>query len=290
LLQATRKKLGEYLRLLEDFKEGIRVRSDPEYLLEPDVLSDAKRFNEYIGLPLHPRTGLPTQLYDYQYDILNATERSIIIVKSRKIGISEVAIRRFAQRCFTSYAGYQVLFVSQSEEFAIRLMRRFQALLMDSPLGEEIEESNQTYTRFRNGCEAFSRPTSAKALRSFERCKAILLDEAAHFGRTDDYELYAAVRPSIINTQGDIMIVSTPNGRRGFFSSIYFGDDSFRKFELPYTVAPDLIDPSELERDRKSLGNLFAQEYMCSFESPGLAAIEGSLISECEVLETVQKW
>lgn len=285
--QATRKRLDEYCARLEAFKSPATEASD-DY--NPAVFNDPRLFNKFIGLPVHPRTGEPTELYPYQYEVLSAEDRSIIVAKSRKIGISEVALRRFAQRSFTSYAGYQVLFVSQSEEFAIRLMRRFQNLLDFSPLRDEVVLSTQCYTRLKNGCELFSRPTSAKALRSFDRCKAILMDEAAHFSRKDDYELYAAVRPSIVNTRGDIMIISTPNGRRGFFPAIFFGDDTFRKFTLPYTVAPDLIDPEELERDRKSLGNLFAQEYLCSFESAGMAAIEGDLISKSEELAAVEEW
>lgn len=55
-------------------------------------------------------------------------------------------------------------------------------------------------------------------------------------------------------------------------------------------MAPDLIDPDELEKDRKSLGSLFAQEYECSFESNYLSAIEASLISECEQLDRVHEW
>jgi hypothetical protein len=285
--QATRKRLDEYCARLEAFKSPATEALDN---YNPAVFNDPRLFNKFIGLPVHPRTGEPTELYPYQYEVLSAEDRSIIVAKSRKIGISEVALRRFAQRSFTSYAGYQVLFVSQSEEFAIRLMRRFQNLLDFSPLRDEVVLSTQCYTRLKNGCELFSRPTSAKALRSFDRCKAILMDEAAHFSRKDDYELYAAVRPSIVNTRGDIMIISTPNGRRGFFPAIFFGDDTFRKFTLPYTVAPDLIDPEELERDRKSLGNLFAQEYLCSFESAGMAAIEGDLISKSEELAAVEEW
>jgi hypothetical protein len=278
-------KLDRYLKILSEFR---RSKVSPNLL--PDVFRNSKLFNEYIGLPIHPKTGERTQLYPYQYEILDAEERSILIVKSRKIGISEVAIRRFAQRCFTHYAGYQVLFVSQSEEFAIHLMGRFQNLLEYSPLCDEIESSSQSYTKLRNGCEIFSRPTAARALRSFDRVKGILMDEAAHFSAIEDYALYAAVKPSVINTQGDIMIVSTPNGRRGFFASIYYSDDTFRKFTLPYHVAPGLIDPIELERDRKSLGNLFAQEYECDFNASGSAAIEGNLISANEELTTVDEW
>lgn len=150
---------------------------------------------------------------------------------------------------------------------------------------------NQSYTKLDNGTEIFSRPTTAKGLRSYDRCKAFLWDEAAHSGFVDDFKLYGAVRPGIINTQGDVMLVSTPNGRRGVFASIFFNDDTFRKFVLPYSVAPGLIDPQELERDRKTLGDaLFAQEYECSFEAAGAQAIEEKFIAQSENLDSAQEW
>lgn len=99
------------------------------------------------------------------------------------------------------------------------------------------------------------------------------LDEAAHFVQLNDENIYAALRPSIVNTQGDFVIVSTPRGQRGFFYKLYRDDDSFRKFVLPYHVAPGLIEPERIEEEKKALGPLFSQEYEAAFLSTLSAAI-----------------
>jgi hypothetical protein len=114
--------------------------------------------------------------------------------------------------------------------------------------------------------------------RGFPRVKAVYLDEAAHFIQLHDENIYTALRPSIVNTQGDFVIVSTPRGQRGFFHKLYISDDTFRKFVLPYHVAPGLIDPKAINEEKASLGPLFAQEYKCAFLSTQSAAIPPELI------------
>ena len=189
-------------------------------------------------------------------------------------------LRRAAYKCLNDYAGHQVLFISQTEEFSKLMMRRFQNLFLNTEFEDLLEDRLSDYTCFSNGCEVYSRPSSAQSLRSFDRVKGVYLDEAAHFVRLDDEEIYAAVRPNLINTKGDFVIVSTPRGQRGFFHKLFRDDDSFRKFVLPYSVAPALISPDEIEKEKQRLGSLFSQEYECKFVGSHLAAIEPELIEE----------
>ncbi|MHB8565688.1 MAG: terminase large subunit domain-containing protein [Nitrososphaerales archaeon] len=203
------------------------------------------------------------------------------MVKSRKIGVTETILRRAAYRCLTAYAGRQVLFISSTMEFSELMMNRFLNLFDNSPYEELIVDRLSDYCSFRNGCEVYSRPSTPQSLRSFDRVKGIYLDEAAHFGQLDDEKVYAAMTPNLINTQGDYVMVSSPRGPRGFFYRLYKEKNEFRKFELPYTVAPELIAQSEIEKEKLRLGPLFAQEYECSFLASGTPAIEPELIDSC---------
>ncbi|MBM3898208.1 MAG: hypothetical protein FJ358_06780 [Thaumarchaeota archaeon] len=98
----------------------------------------------------------------------------------------------------------------------------------------EIAKTKSDNLVLKNGCEIFSLPSTAQSLRGFDRVKAVYLDEAAHFIRLNDETIYTALRPTLINTQGDFVLVSTPNGQRGFFYRLYSNDDSVRKFILPF--------------------------------------------------------
>lgn len=236
-------------------------------------------FNESIGWPQHPWTGRPTRLYPYQFDIIDAPERFILVVKSRKIGITETIIRRAAYLALSRYAGYQVLFVSQRKDHSTMTMSRLQALLRDSPYEPLVDKATSDYLRLQNGCEIYSLPSTAQSLRGFPRVKAVYLDEAAHFVRLHDETIYTALRPSLINTQGDFVIVSTPRGQRGFFYQLS-REDTFRKFVLSYHVAPGLIGPDRIAEEKRALGPFFAQEYECAFLSGQNAAIPPDLIEQ----------
>lgn len=240
----------------------------------------SSEFNEKIGWPKHPRTGSPTRLYQYQMDIMDAEQRFILVVKSRKIGITEAIIRRAACLSLSRYVGFQVLFVSQREDNSEMMMSRLQGLFWNSPYENLIAKATSDYLRLQNGCEIYSLPSTAQSLRGFPRVKAVYLDEAAHFVQLNDENIYAALRPSIVNTQGDFVIVSTPRGQRGFFYKLYRDDDSFRKFVLPYHVAPGLIEPATVEAERATLGPLFAQEYECAFLSSENAAFPPGLVEQ----------
>lgn len=195
-------------------------------------------------------------------------------MKSRKIGLTETMLRRAMFKCLTEYAGYQVLFISQSDDFSVRLMKRFQELFHHAPtwIADMVTHELTDYTRLSNGCEVYARPSTNASIRGFERVKGLYLDEVAHFIQRNDERIYAAVRPNIINTRGDIMAISTPNGQRGMFFRLFQGDDTFRKWTLPYYVAPGLIDPEDIEKERAAMGPvMFAQEYEVSF-NPNLNA------------------
>ena len=235
-------------------------------------------FNEQIGLPTHPKTGSRTPLYPFQIDIINAPERFLLVAKSRKIGISEAIIRRVAQLSLSKYSGFEVLLVCQREENSRMLMNRLQELFWNSPFEGMVAKSNSDYLRLSNGCEIYSLPSTAQSLRGFPRVKGVYLDEAAHFVQLNDSNIYAALRPSLINTGGDFVIISTPRGQRGFFYKIYRDDQGFRKFVLPYTVAPGLIDPSAIEDERIALGPLFPQEYEAKFIVSQMSALGEDLV------------
>jgi len=109
-------------------------------------------------------------------------------------------------------------------------------------------------------------------------CNRFGRTEAAHFLQLKDENIYVALRPSIVNTQGDFVIVSTPRGQRGFFHRLCSEDASFRKFVLPYQAAPGLIGLDAIEEERRALGPLFAQEYECAFLGAQSAAIPRELL------------
>ncbi len=90
----------------------------------------------------------------------------------------------------------------------------------------------------------------------------MLVDEAS---RVAD-EIYRAMRPSLVVCDGDLWLMSTPNGRSGFFWEEWQnGGDDWERISV---AAPDCprISARALEEERATQGEKwFRQEYLCEF-------------------------
>jgi hypothetical protein len=91
-----------------------------------------------------------------------------------------------------------------------------------------------------------------------------VIDEAA---RVPD-DLYRAVRPMLAVSNGRLVCLSTPYGKRGFFHDAWAkGGADWTRIEVPAHQVRR-IRPEFLEEERRALGtSWFRQEYCCSFEA-----------------------
>ena len=90
----------------------------------------------------------------------------------------------------------------------------------------------------------------------------LLIDEAA---RVDDMT-YMALRPTLAMADGDLWLMSTPCGKRGFFYEAWKrGGPEWRRVRVPATECPR-IPEAFLTEERLVMGNRwFRQEYLCEF-------------------------
>jgi hypothetical protein len=92
----------------------------------------------------------------------------------------------------------------------------------------------------------------------------LIFDEAALV--SDD--LYRALRPVLAVSGGAVWLLSTPNGKRGFFYREWVHGEDWTRFEVPANECPR-IPASFLEEELRDLGrDFFSQEYMCQFFAP----------------------
>src|SRR5206468_1062449 len=96
----------------------------------------------------------------------------------------------------------------------------------------------------------------------FSGARLLLVDEASRV----DEDLYLAMLPVFSVSGGDVWLISTPFGRRGFFYQTWVeGGANWHRVKVPATQCPR-IRPENLERDRKTMGDRwFRQEYLCEF-------------------------
>jgi predicted phage terminase large subunit-like protein len=162
-----------------------------------------------------------------------------------------------------------VLILSPSKRQSAEVSLKVHALYEAAGRPRGVLKETESELRLSNGSRIIALPSTEKTVRTYGGVRRLIIDEAA---RVSD-ELYRAVRPMVAVSQGSILALSTPFGRRGWFYEAWDGRDG-----TPWTrvrvTAHDVprIKPEFLEEERLTLTDLwYRQEYLCDF-----VALEGA--------------
>ena len=109
----------------------------------------------------------------------------------------------------------------------------------------------------------------------------LLVDEAS---RVDD-ALYFAVRPMLAVSGGSLLMLSSPNGKRGVFYEEWTGGQRWQRYEVPASECPR-ISEAFLEEERRALPSwVYRQEYECSLEETEDAVFTTDMIDRAVTSE-----
>jgi hypothetical protein len=112
-----------------------------------------------------------------------------------------------------------------------------------------------------NGSRVVALPGEEGAIRGYSSVALLVIDEAA---RVDD-PLYSSVRPMLAVSGGQLVALSTPFGRRGWFWEAWSGAEDWRRVQVGARDCPR-ITPEFLHEERRAIGERwFRQEYGCEF-------------------------
>jgi hypothetical protein len=125
-----------------------------------------------------------------------------------------------------------------------------------------------------NGSRIVGLPGTERTVRGFSAVSLLVIDEAA---RVED-AMYQALRPMLAVSDGDLWMLSTPNGRRGFFYENWAeGGDEWERVAVTAAECPR-ISASFLEEERRRQGSDWVrQEYFCEFVENGARCLLGIL-------------
>ena len=113
-----------------------------------------------------------------------------------------------------------------------------------------------------NGSRIVSLPGDEKNIRGFSGVALLIIDEAA---RVQD-ALYCSVRPMLAVSRGQMVALSTPFGKRGWFHDEWHGPGDWERVRITAEECPR-IPADFLNEERRALGERwYRQEYLCSFE------------------------
>lgn len=206
----------------------------------------------------------------YQNEFINAVpaerNRLFHINKSRQIGVTELILRVLVYHCFHKYKGGKIIILAGTkEDVAEENMHRLKTMFQKIPWAI-ADDKNSLVLKLYNGTIIEVLSSNADSIRGYTKIKAIFVDEAAHFKINDDSVVLDAIEPIVHTNNTDLFLVSTPNGRRGFFYKIATSENEYFKISWDYTSAIGWIYTREkIETDLMSSSIDIEQEYRCQF-------------------------
>ncbi len=183
---------------------------------------------------------------------------------SRQWGKSTVLAVKAVHRAWT-VAGVTILVASPSERQSGEFLRKAAEFLGRLGAKRRGDGDNASSLALPNGSRIVGLPGTEGTVRGFSAVSLLLIDEAA---RVPD-AVYKSLRPMLAVGNGDLWMMSTPWGKRGFFYETWAYGDGWERHTAPATACARI--PAEfLEEERRELGSRwFAQEYLCEFVDDG---------------------
>jgi hypothetical protein len=196
-----------------------------------------------------------------QRELLEARGRRVILNCTRQWGKSTVTAARAVWQAYTQPASL-TLVLSPSARQSSEFLRKAAGFTRGLGFPAKSDGNNEISLQYPNGSRIVGLPGSEAKIRGFSAAGLILIDEAA---RVPD-ELYLSVRPMLAVKDGDLWLMSTSYGKRGFFYETWAkGGPEWLRLRVTASECPR-IKPEFLEEERRAMGErYFQQEYFCNF-------------------------
>jgi hypothetical protein len=219
---------------------------------------------EEISLSDFARRNLAFEPDARQAAVLDSAAKRGILNCTRQWGKSTVLALKAVHRAW-SVPGSLTLVASPSERQSGEFLRKAAAFLACLGVKRRGDGDNSSSLALPNGSRIVGLPGTECTVRGFSAVSLLLIDEAS---RVSD-AMYKSLRPMLAVGNGDLWLMSTPYGKRGFFYDAWAHGDGWERHSAPATACPR-IPPTFLEEERSAMGQAwFAQEYLCEFIDDG---------------------
>lgn len=185
---------------------------------------------------------------------------NMILNASRQSGKSTVTAIKALHRILY-FPGSLVLLVSPSQRQSSELFKKVNGFLNTITDQPRKTEDNKLSVTFESGSRLVSLPSTESTVRGYSSPDLVIIDEAS---RASD-DLYYAIRPMMAVGGGQMILLSTPFGKRGFFFDEWISEGDWKKILITADQCPR-ISQKFLDEEKKAIGEwFFKQEYFCEF-------------------------
>jgi hypothetical protein len=222
----------------------------------------------------------------WQAALLRERPRRSLLLCSRQSGKSTVtALTALDTAIYEAPA--LVLLVSPSQRQSAELFRTM--MLFHSKLDGAPALTAESVLRaeMANGSRILALPGDQRTIRGFAAADLVVIDEAA---RVED-ELLAAVRPMMATSNGRLIALTTPAGRRGWYYQAWTeGGEEWHRTRVTAAQCPR-ISEQFLAEELKELGQQrFSEEYGLEFLDPDESVFPSEIIAAAFTDQVVPLW
>jgi hypothetical protein len=210
-----------------------------------------------------------------QEELLRLDARRVLLNCTRQWGKSTVtAIKALHRACCVDQS--LTLVVSPSARQSGEFLRKVTEFARRLGMRARGDGDNAISLLLPNGSRVVGLPGNECTVRGFSAVSLLLIDEASRV----EEEMYKALRPMLAVGNGDLWLMSTPFGQRGFFWEEWSkGGEGWLRMAVPATDCPR-IPAAFLEEERERMGELWMrQEYMCEFGEASAALFTEDMIT-----------
>jgi len=197
-------------------------------------------------------------LTPWQDEMLRSESDRILVNSSRCTGKTQI-IAILAFHAAITNPNHRILLISPSVRSTSILKERLMSI--DARLPEsEIVTLNHGLIGCKSGSKVLFDPIYQAGRESNEKYDLIIEDEAAFI---DDSRYYEALER--ISASGRVILMSTPNTKRGHFYSEWSGSSPWYRIVVPVENNPLIIQSFMVRERRYGNGEWYKREYCCEF-------------------------
>jgi Terminase large subunit, T4likevirus-type, N-terminal len=230
---------------------------------------------------------LMPSLDEWQRDLLRSTSDRVLLNCSRQSGKSTMSAVIALHRALY-HPGSLVLCLAPALRQSRELFGKIAGFYRDLDRPVPPQGERRLSLELENASRIITLPGTEKTIRGFSGTSLLIVDEAS---RVED-ELYFAIRPMLAVSEGALIMLSTPYGKRGVFYDEWLRGMAagWERYEVPADKCPR-ISEAFLEEERSVLPAwVYRQEYECSFEDTEdtvftTELIDAAVSSEVQPLE-----
>lgn len=224
-------------------------------------------------------------LDEWQAALMRSTAGRILLLCARQTG--KTTTTSFIALDTAIYKpGSLTLILSPSQRQSAEMQRTvmgFHSKLQGAPA---LTAESTLRAQLANGSRIIALPGTEKTIRGFAAADLIIIDEAA---RVED-DLLAAVRPMLATSNGRLIALSTPAGKRGWFFESWTTGDDWTRIKVAASECPR-ISKEFLDEELRELGaQRFSEEYGLEFLDPDEAVFPTAIIAAAFTQEVVPLW